>query len=203
MSEMPRTELSPGARCVDCKCCAAELLADGDPICWACDANEPCEAKKRAAKAAQLAEQHPQPKETWQEDAGRIQEAIVGIKSTRVARTRISGEIREAILAADPSIPHAELARKYGISDVSVYTIRRAGGISVARDGAKPGKKPGVKHAKAAAANAIVRQAPEEILDATVSIHLRFTPEQLDSAWSGLSVASKAVAIAAALQAGI
>ena len=36
-------------KCVDCGCCYADLYADKDPICWACDAGEPCKAKVEAS----------------------------------------------------------------------------------------------------------------------------------------------------------
>ncbi|MHB1794622.1 MAG: hypothetical protein ACYCPO_06610 [Acidobacteriaceae bacterium] len=70
----------------------------------------------------------------------------MGIKSTHSRTTRISGEIRAAIIAADPSASHADLVRKYGISDVSVLGIRRKAGI--VRVKSKPGPKPATSTVK-------------------------------------------------------
>ncbi len=123
-------------KCVDCGCCYAELYADNDPICWACDAGEPCKGKLRPQPSVPQPQPSPQP-------APSVQEKPMRIKSTHDNATRISDEIRAAIIAADPSVKHAHLARKYGISDVSVFTIRKAAGIFLAKGPrSKPGPKP-------------------------------------------------------------
>ena len=114
-------------KCLDCGCCYADLYADKDPICWACDAGEPCKAKAVAAATAHN-RLPPQPQPSPQ-PAPSVQEKPMGIASTHHRTTRISDEVRAAIIAADPSVKHAELARKHGISDVSVFTIRKAAGI--------------------------------------------------------------------------
>jgi len=70
-----------------------------------------------------------------------LKENTMTIVSGRTQGTRISEEIRQSILAESPSVSHADLARKYGITDVSVGAIRRAAGIKKIK-AEKPAKAP-------------------------------------------------------------
>lgn len=209
--ELPKSDDSmqrPPAftKCVDCNCCYAELYAGKDPICWACDAGEPCKGKLVGATRSHAKPSPPQPQPSPQ--PAPVQEKPMGIKSTHGRTTRISDEIRAAIITADPSVKHADLARKYGISDVSVFTIRKAAGIVLVKGPhAKRGPNPGL--ARAAKAFAVAVSAPKQaapkaprVLESdTFVVTLNLTLGELDAIFSKLPPDVKVVAISAALQA--
>jgi len=149
-----------GKMCDDCKCCPAVIAAGNDWVCWECDAGEMCRSKI-AAIAANVARVKV---DNYQARTAAAKEERVSVESERKGRRNepISEEVRTAILAADPSVPHAELARQFGVSDVSIFTIRKRAGIKLAKAPktkaantkpirAKPAKKhgrpPGLAHA--------------------------------------------------------
>ena len=144
---------------------------------------------------------------------------------TRGRKNGISEEIREAIRKADPAIKTKQLAQQLGVSDFSVYMIRKAAGIAPTRSKFKfakkaaPSRQP-VKPAKASSnpRNKDFPDLPEHKLThrlvpiadipeaalshspTAVSIHLTFSPDQLDLIWQKFSIESKAIAITAGLQ---
>ncbi len=183
-------------KCVDCGCCYADLYADNDPICWACDANEPCKGKLRALSSPSQPQPSPQP--------APVQEKPMGISSTHPRTHRISDEIKAAIVAAAPTVSNADLARKYGISDATVCQLRKKAGIvRVKRQRSVAAPKHAtseVKKSSAAKIPAAASPLPTHAPSPTVTVALNFTPEQLEAVWGLFSLDVKVVAIAASLQ---
>ncbi|MHB2009875.1 MAG: hypothetical protein ACYCOX_17775 [Acidobacteriaceae bacterium] len=142
----------------------------------------------------------------------------MGLRSTFPRTHRIPDEVKAAIIAADPAIAHADLARKYGISDVSVLQFRKAGGVVLVKS--KPGPKPkpatstvkkvpgkskfhprervSTSTAKAGAPMIVCSLQPS-----TVAVTLNFSPDQLNAIWGMFPDDVKAIAITAALQAKV
>ena len=182
-----------GTLCVDCGCCPAQLYADKDPICWACDAGEPCQRERLRLPAT--AQSQPPTFPSPREDKP-------------VKTNRISDEVKAAIIAAAPTVSNMDLARQYKISDATVCTLRKKAGIVLVRthktvtptlDASSIVKKSNdVKFPSPVSQPAIeTAQAPRF---GTVAVTLNFTPDQLDAVWRNLPVAVKAVAITAALE---
>lgn len=88
----------------------------------------------------------------------------VTVKSGRKggSKSRIPDEIRREIQAADRDVSHSELARKYGISDVSVYKIRREAREGIAGSSAAAGPAPPRAERPAELTRGIVARAPAE-----------------------------------------
>ena len=195
-------------KCVDCGCCYADLYAVNDPICWACDAGEPCKAKLQPKYSP------PQPQPAAQ-PAPSVQEKPMGIASTRNSKSRISGEVKAAILAEAPTVSNTDLARKYGISDPTVCQWRKAAGIVLVKGPRSPKAAASAAVKKSSAVNKsnsvkvsaaksfAAGMSASEQAASTVSITLNFTPEQLDAIWNMLPVEVKVVAVTAALQAKV
>jgi transposase-like protein len=114
------------------------------------------------------------------------------------SRKRISDQIREAIIAADPSISNCELARQYGISDPSVRKIRKDAGIVLQRAPkiARP-KKAKVK--QPAKRTALVHAPVVAKKPFLLTITLEIEERRADALWNTFSGDDKAVAIRAAL----
>ena len=182
----------PGTLCVDCGC-PAQLYADKDPICFACDAGEPCQRKQQATSAPAQPQPTTLPSPT---------------EDKPVKANRIPDEVKTAIIAAAPTVSNMDLARQYKISDATVCTLRKKAGIVLVRThkAATPTlnashivkKSNGVKFPSPASQPAI--ETPQAPRSGTVAVTLNFTPDQLDAVWRNLPVAMKAVAITAALE---
>lgn len=170
-----------GVLCADCGCCLAQLFAGDDPLCWECDAGEPCRAKTQPAPAP-----------------------IQVVKPTQEKKqmTKISDEVKAKILAADPSVSNLALAKQFGVSDGGVLYIRRRAGIrSTARRSQGSSKKINLPSGPSAdnASARITAISKTTSTPFTVSIDL--TSERADAFWSKFSLRDKAVAIHAALKA--
>ena len=187
-----------GTLCADCGCCPAALYAGDDPICWACDAGEPCQGKRKTASAPAQPQPTTSPSPT--EDKP--------VEDKPVKAKRISDEIKTAILAAAPTVSNMDLARQYKISDATVCTLRKKAGIVLVRgkNAAAPSvknssavkKSNGVKFSAPLSQTAIeTAQAPRS---GTVAVTLNFPPHQLDAFWRNLPVEVKAIAITAAIE---
>jgi transposase-like protein len=123
------------------------------------------------------------------------------MEGKRQPRPRISEEIRQAILAADPAVKHAELARIHGISDVSVYTIRKQAGIARVKGGGG-GKVRKKKPAKKRAAPQVnpkegLEEAGDEGDVEAALLSCELAVEALDQWWEHLSGKCKADIFAA------
>lgn len=109
-----------GMRCTDCGCCFATVKAGDDWLCWECDAGEPCAGNQEVpAPGSERIAAAPESKEAPRGES-------MSIKSKIGRGKRIPVEVRRAIANADPLASHTDLARKYGVSDVSVRSIRIA-----------------------------------------------------------------------------
>jgi hypothetical protein len=108
-----------GTKCVDCVHCDAAIYVNSTPICWHCDACEPCPGKPRSAEAV----------------APKLEvNAVVNEKETSMPLKgsklpRISEEVKAVIRRADPTISNPQLAKQFGISQNSVWLIRKQAGI--------------------------------------------------------------------------
>lgn len=184
----------PGTLCVDCGC-PAQLYADKDPICWACDAGEPCERKKKDPLAP--APERPQPTTLPSPT-----------EDKPVKANRISDEIKTAIISAAPTVSNMDLARQYKISDATVCTLRKKAGIVLVRNHKRAKstsdaptivkKSNNVKFPSPVSRD--TSETPQAPQPGTVAVTLNFTSDQLDALWRNLSVNLKAVAITAALE---
>lgn len=139
-----------GKRCTMCLCCDAVIEFAGELLCAACDdGTHPPPAEQRPAAGATVcgastaapatleairemataaAPAQPQPKG-----------ATVSTPSKNKPGTRITPETRRAILAAPPDESNGAVARRLGISDGSVWLIRKRAGIkSKAKSGIRP-----------------------------------------------------------------
>jgi len=115
--------------------------------------------------------------------------------STNKQGQKISEETRAAILAADPSISHADLARKYGISDVSARKIRMDGGVFAAkRSGSVKPAAPRTKEIVAIPQPAV---KPSGMLTVAIDID----EQRADAFWRKLSAEDKSIAIRSILMA--
>lgn len=181
---------SPGTKCADCGICAAAIYADGTPICWHCDAGEPCPGPQVAAPIQPKMETQPMP-----------------LKGQKLPR--ISEETKAAIIAADPNISNIALAKQYGVSDATVWLIRKKAGIkstATARRGrgrqadanATPAaaQHPQQKPAEKQLQKITPRKEPGEI---TVTICSAITEERAKAIFATLAPHLKAVALQAGL----
>jgi transposase-like protein len=200
MSEVPI-----GKKCTDCGCCLATVKAGDDWLCWECDAGETCKAKRQAATP------RPGPRPFKTSAAQIIQpptpikpkENPVTVISSRTSNARISDEIRNAIIAADPSVSHSELARSHGVSDVSVYHIRKQAGIKLVKGthAAKPKKRaitPKLKSTLVKQTQIVKVPQPTPSV-AKISISIDIDEEVAAGLWERFSLEDKAVAIRSVL----
>lgn len=187
-----------GTLCADCGCCLAELYAGDDPICWACDAGEPCQAKRKAAPSDAKTQPTTSPSPAENKP----------VEDKPVKTKRIPEEIKTAILAAAPTVSNMDLARQYDISNATVCTMRKKAGIVLVRG--KNAAVPSVKNSSTVKKSTDVKfptplsrpaieTAPTPQSN-TVAVTLNFTLDQLDAFWRNLPVEVKAVAITAALE---
>lgn len=187
-----------GTLCTDCGCCPAELYAGDDPICWACDAGEPCQGKRKAAPSPAQPQPTTSPSPTVNKP----------VEDKSVKAKRIPDEIKTAILAAAPTVSNMDLARKYDISNATVCTLRKRAGIVLVRG--KNAAAPSVKNSSAVKrfndvkfhaplSRPAIETAPAP-QSGTVAVTLNFTPDQLDVFWRNQPVEVKAIAITAALE---
>jgi len=162
-----RPEFPPAeTKCQDCGCCLAKVYSGDVPICFECDASEPCKGRvprpapmavekaitkvdRSALRVGTLlvrAEALPTPARNAEFtglrakfDADEQGEKAMPTVRPKKTYARVSDETRAAILAADLTVSNCELGRKYGMSDTTVYAIRKkAGLISKAASGVKP-----------------------------------------------------------------
>ena len=138
---------------------------------------------------------------------------------SRKPRPRIPEETRKAIIAADPTISHTQLARQYGITDVSVYGIRKQAGIVLSKAAKRINARVPHKRAKAAkpAKNASAKKQPKPstaivpqlaavqpgrvaISPFVIELEGVLDEQRLDTIFGRLAVNQKAVAIKAAIQ---
>jgi hypothetical protein len=181
----------------------ATCTVDGDPACKLCADREAAFAgcdKVPLRREAQSAPQPlPEPKGVPQREETATpapvvepanQEAIMAVKSSH--RGRIPDSVKVAIRNAAADVTHAELARQYGISDVSVLKIRRGGSGPKARE-------------KKTATVAIKKPEPlpttarEVVATPVHTLQLSLIEQQLDLLWAKMPATSKAAAIQAAL----
>lgn len=120
-------------------------------------------------------------------------------------RPRISEEMKAAILNADPSISNVALAKQYGISDPTVWLIRKKAGISsTAATGRRgPGRKaaaiaqhPQRKPAEKRLQEIAPRKEPGEI---TVTICANLPEERAKEIFANFAPHLKAIALQAGL----
>jgi transposase-like protein len=180
-------EVPIGAKCSDCGCCLAVVKAGDDFVCWECDAGEPCKGKRA-----------PQPPPAYRAVPTRpfaapVEEKTVTIHSSKKSTKRIPDDIRAAIISADPSISHSDLARKHGISDVTVFLIRKKAGISLVKG--KRAAKP-AKAAKPERRLKVATIGKREIGKLTVKIEI--DENGADALWRAFTLEQKAIAIRAA-----
>jgi transposase-like protein len=122
-------------------------------------------------------------------------------KEKSVSGKRISDEIRNAIVQEDPSISHTDLARKYGISDVAVLTIRKKAGVwKPLRPGTRRNNLPAVRHPKPRPAHTPTLSNAHE---PSVEIRFCLTQQGADNIWRKLGLSDKARALTAALQSAL
>lgn len=201
-----------GTLCVDCGCCSADIY-DGDaPVCFACDAGEPCKSKSSTRPVILSERQRVEGSAVLSTDSRlRIagfdldeqkEETMSVPNKVRGYRPRLSEEVRAAILAADPSISHREVARQLGCSDVSVLNIRKKAGIVLTGNsrGRKPRKNTDTSSRPSLGAPSFADLEKDGNDRTMVTIQLCFTPEQLNLIWARLTPDIKGVAIAAALE---
>lgn len=181
------TEPPPGIKCADCGCCLATVKAADDWICWECDAGEPCKGKR--------IQQPAQPVEPISPAAPAEREEIS--MSSNKQGQKISEETRSAILGESASISHADLARKYGISDVSVRKIRIDGGVHAPRH--STAAKPAIAAPKTQPTPIAPRPAAKP--SGTVTVAIDIDAQRADAFWTKLSAEEKSVAIRAVLMA--
>jgi len=127
--------------CADClragHVCRAMVYVDQVPLCFACADGDGC---PHTATWPQL--------QTYRIRGEVVRASTGAVMGTELidpwecrpadrpsapggGRRTIAPEVRRAIVAADPRQPAIELARQYGISDVSVMNIRKAAGVYV------------------------------------------------------------------------
>lgn len=223
-----------GMKCSDCGCCLAAVKAGDDWLCWECDAGEPCKGKSApqpppayravptrpfvatpatmgtfAGEFAAIEANDPAyPK--LEEKPAPVKEKPVTIHSSNKTTKRIPDDVRRAIIAADPSISHSDLARQHGISDVTVYTIRKKAGITLVK-GARAGKSKrqidGQRGGKVTQAKRRIsrkqvdREANAALPEAKeVTISIQLNDVAIESLWKMLSTQQKQIAIRAALE---
>ncbi len=211
------TQCAPrGKRCTECLCCDAVIVVEIEGkkvyLCAACDdgthpplfpagpsqtkcITAPLTAGIRevmpllaagAAMNAMLDNLPISPKEETQ----------MTIKSGRHGGQRIDQKTIEAILAEPASESHAAVARKYGVTDVTVGLYRRKAGIKSA---AKPGPKAPAKQPKPRAADPWIPDPPPTMPKAapvkpcrSFPVTINITEEQLDAWWRSLGIDVKA-----------
>jgi hypothetical protein len=179
-----------GKRCTMCLCCDAVIEFAGELLCAACDdGTHPPPAEQRPAAGATVcgastaapatleairemataaAPAQPQPKG-----------ATVSTPSKNKPGTRITPETRRAILAAPPDESNGAVARRLGISDGSVWLIRKRAGIkSKAKSGIRPLSIP-------------AETKPEPAPDTALPITMTVTERTLDAWWRGLPIRDK------------
>jgi len=101
----------PGAKCADCDCCDANVYAGNVPLCWACDAGEPCPIRGVVCKPTEATA--PEAKTADKQPAKRRK------------GQHLSNELKVAIRSEPRSISHNKVARKYGVSDMTVRNLRK------------------------------------------------------------------------------
>ncbi|QNI34499.1 AsnC family protein [Alloacidobacterium dinghuense] len=167
-----------GTMCIDCGCCRADLYAVDDPICWACDAGEPCKNKQQSQSAPAHAA------------VAQLEENVI----------RTTDDIKQKIIAADPSISNVELGRRLGVKDGTVFYIRKQHGIrSTAKPGTRAKKTAAVTASSSTTMTVDGTPAATQTQPQTISVSL--TPERMDLVWGYFSPEEKAIGIKAILQA--
>ena len=119
-------------------------------------------------------------------------------EAKRVSRPRIPEDVRAAILSAHPDVPHVVLARKHGISDVSVYTIRKNAGVATpkrAKSKTETAKAKKVRAPKAAPAPQPAR--PNGTASITLAIQYSMSRERAKEIFAGLTEDLMAIALQA------
>lgn len=107
---MSETRFPPqGTKCVDCGCCQANIYADGDPLCWACDAGAHGPKKLSQPAPTLVVKNSPPREESPVREEIRTPVAIAPAKPVAPIHKeeprmpkRISDDIRAAIQAAPP-----------------------------------------------------------------------------------------------------
>jgi hypothetical protein len=180
-------------RCADCGCCPATVFAAGVPICLECDAGEPCKGtKKLNATTCNTMQQAAASNEVAKHEA---EEEPVTIVSGRKRGKRIPDDVRAQIMAEPDSISHVAVARKYGVTDVTVGVIRGRKG-RVTRKTAAPSP---VKTAKAATTKVVKIQPPQVKISTPVigkiSISAEVSEAGANAWWQSLTLEQKAATI--------
>ena len=182
-----------GTKCADCGKCEAAIYADGSPICWHCDAGEPCPSPRSLSAAPSV------PAKVLQEETTMEKQSKRGV--------RISEDVRAAILKADPGISHETLARQFNISGVSVGAIRKQAGIVRSKVAKKKSTR---KLPKEVGANDIAFRQPaappvqtEHVpsSDADGAILISLSDAQLNAIFALLNPAAKARALMTGIRA--
>jgi len=125
MTMTPARTPPAGTRCVDCKCCYAVIYAGNAPLCWECDEGKPCKSKTAAAPKPTL----PAKPATATPTATPFEGRPMNTRAPKTTRTRVSEETRQAILREPTSISNMKVGRKYGVSNVTVWNIRKKAGL--------------------------------------------------------------------------
>lgn len=96
------------------------------PMCFECADDEPCAVRRGRAKTVS----GPRQVDPAPAMAPKVEEKQMTVRSGRRPGQRIADEIKDQIRAASTDVTNVELARKFGISDVSVCVIRKQSAVS-------------------------------------------------------------------------
>ena len=176
-----------GKRCTRCLCCDAVIGFDGEWLCAACDDGAHPPFSERPSQPELIVT--PQPPSA----------ALAPTpKEAPIMASKVSDEIRAAILAEDSSVSNSELARRFGVSYYNVERVRAEAGIkSTAKPTGNPKpNNPQAKKSRRAQAKHVPSKASK--VSATPSlpndlcITLKTTENALDRWWNALSADFKA-----------
>lgn len=179
-----------GTICIECRCCPAAIYAGNEPLCWDCDEGRPCKRGTKAAQAAGVepaASDHVEKQEVSEE--GHMPQGS----------NKTPDHIRDAVIEAGYKLSARELAEKHGISDSTVFAIRREAGIvNQGRAGNKV-QPPAAKPAPAHKNGALAHNPEPKSTKATISLEIEVDELALDRLWKSFDIEQKAEAIRGAL----